>query len=186
MEELLAILEALFHCCGHLLALARKRWVAKRDAADQDVKDISWVVLRPSVELAVQRERFIVCDVGTSVLIGLAGLVAQVDAIPKRRAGRASDSRRVQAKALGEDPGQVVPLCTVQQQRFVEMRVQVTAAIHDLFPFFMSQPDQLPKQWRKDVASAQGETALARIVCDYISGMTDRFALQEWKRLKRR
>jgi dGTPase len=65
----------------------------------------------------------------------------------------------------------------------VKMRKQVTQVVEDLFPYFMTHPDQLPKQWRKDVSSAQGKVALARIVSDYISGMTDRFALQEHARL---
>jgi dGTPase len=65
----------------------------------------------------------------------------------------------------------------------VEMRGEVTQVVHDLFPLFMDQPDELPKQWRKDVAEAQDETALARIVADYIAGMTDRFAIQEHARL---
>ncbi len=65
----------------------------------------------------------------------------------------------------------------------VKMRRKVTKAIDALFPLFMRRTDLLPKQWRKDVAEARGETELARIVCDYISGMTDRFALQEYKRL---
>ena len=65
----------------------------------------------------------------------------------------------------------------------VVMRAQVTQAIDDLFPLFMTQTDLLPKQWRKDVEDAVGETALARIVADYIAGMTDRFALQEHARL---
>jgi len=60
----------------------------------------------------------------------------------------------------------------------VEMRKKVTQVVEELFPFFMENPDNLPKQWRKDVENAQGETALARIVSDYIAGMTDRFALQ--------
>jgi len=55
--------------------------------------------------------------------------------------------------------------------------------VNELFPLFMTQTDLLPKQWRKDVEDAQGETALARIVADYIAGMTDRFALQEHDRL---
>ncbi len=63
------------------------------------------------------------------------------------------------------------------------MRKEVTKAVSDLFPLFMKQTDLLPKQWRKDVAEVEDETALARIVADYISGMTDRFALQEHKRL---
>ena len=66
----------------------------------------------------------------------------------------------------------------------VEVRAQVTQVIRDLFPLFMARPDLLPKQWRKDVDDVQGdETRLARIVSDYIAGMTDRFALQEHARL---
>ena len=65
----------------------------------------------------------------------------------------------------------------------VLMRQQVTNAVNDLFPLFMKKTDLLPKQWRKEVAEVQNQTALARIVADYISGMTDRFALQEHKRL---
>ncbi|WP_299965559.1 deoxyguanosinetriphosphate triphosphohydrolase [uncultured Roseobacter sp.] len=65
----------------------------------------------------------------------------------------------------------------------VEMRARVTCVVEELFPYFLAHPDQLPKQWRKDVEAAEGETALARIVSDYIAGMTDRFALQEHERL---
>ncbi len=60
----------------------------------------------------------------------------------------------------------------------VEMRVQVTQVVDELFPLFMAEPELLPKQWRKDVEEAADERALARIVADYIAGMTDRFALQ--------
>ena len=65
----------------------------------------------------------------------------------------------------------------------VIMRKQVTQVVEDLFPYFCAHTDQLPKQWRKDVEDADDDTALARIVSDYISGMTDRFALQEHERL---
>jgi dGTPase len=66
----------------------------------------------------------------------------------------------------------------------VEMRAQVTRVVAELFPFFMEHPEELPKQWRKDVEDvADDETALARIVSDYIAGMTDRFALQRHARL---
>lgn len=62
--------------------------------------------------------------------------------------------------------------------KVVEMRAQVTDVVRDLFPHFMAHPERLPKQWRKDVAAAQSDTELARLVSDYIAGMTDRFALQ--------
>jgi dGTPase len=41
----------------------------------------------------------------------------------------------------------------------------------------------LPKQWRKDVAEVSSDVELARIVSDYIAGMTARFALQEAEHL---
>jgi len=65
----------------------------------------------------------------------------------------------------------------------IEMRKTVSNVVHELFPLFMKQPELLPKQWRKDVAEVADETALARIVADYIAGMTDRFALQKHERL---
>ena len=65
----------------------------------------------------------------------------------------------------------------------IEMRKTVTNVVYELFPLFMQQPELLPKQWRKDVELADDETALARLVADYIAGMTDRFALQEHERL---
>ena len=66
----------------------------------------------------------------------------------------------------------------------VETRRIVTQMVRDLFPLFMAQPELLPKQWRKDVEEIAGDqTALARIVSDYIAGMTDRFAIQEHARL---
>lgn len=65
----------------------------------------------------------------------------------------------------------------------VVVRKQVTEAIKALFPLYLERPDLLPKQWRKDVAEAKDQTALARIVSDYIAGMTDRFAIQQYESL---
>lgn len=62
-------------------------------------------------------------------------------------------------------------------------RARVTEVVNGLFPLFMSQSEHLPQEWRADVDAAKGETELARIVADYVSGMTDRFALQEHARL---
>ncbi|WP_121063662.1 deoxyguanosinetriphosphate triphosphohydrolase [Chachezhania antarctica] len=65
----------------------------------------------------------------------------------------------------------------------MEKRAEVTDVVRDLFPFFLVHPGELPERWHNDVAAAGDETALARIVSDYIAGMTDRFALLEHDRL---
>jgi dGTPase len=67
--------------------------------------------------------------------------------------------------------------------RVMEERARVTAVIDDLFPLYMRRPDLLPVAWQADIAAARGQTALARIVADYVAGMTDRFALQAHARL---
>ena len=62
-------------------------------------------------------------------------------------------------------------------------RARVTEVVNGLFPLFMARPDLLPAEWARDVVGAADATALARIVCDYVAGMTDRFALAEAERL---
>ncbi|MCA0872833.1 deoxyguanosinetriphosphate triphosphohydrolase [Seohaeicola saemankumensis] len=62
-------------------------------------------------------------------------------------------------------------------------RAEVTRVVEDLFPLFLARPDLLPDRWHADLERANDKIALARIVSDYIAGMTDRFALQEHLRL---
>ena len=65
----------------------------------------------------------------------------------------------------------------------MKMRRQVTRVVEELFAFYLARPEHLPRRWQEDVARAGDDTALARLVSDYISGMTDRFALQGHARL---
>jgi dGTPase len=62
-------------------------------------------------------------------------------------------------------------------------RARVTEVVNGLFPLFLERPDLLPVEWHQDVAAARDDVALARIVADYVAGMTDRFALSEAQRL---
>ena len=61
-------------------------------------------------------------------------------------------------------------------------REEVTIVVNELFPLFMEKPHLLPVDWLSNI-EANDQTYLARSVSDYISGMTDRFALQEYARL---
>ena len=66
----------------------------------------------------------------------------------------------------------------------VAERQRVTRIVHDLFPAYLADPALLPPDWQGDVAAAEGdETRLARIVLDYVAGMTDRFAILEHDRV---
>ena len=65
----------------------------------------------------------------------------------------------------------------------MKKRAEVTQVVDRLFPLFMDDPHLLPGPWAGDVALARTSTEIARLVADYISGMTDRFALEEHARL---
>ena len=65
-----------------------------------------------------------------------------------------------------------------------EMTDQTKAMIAVLFDRYMTDPGQLPAEFSAR-ASADGgtESVRARVVADYIAGMTDRFAIAEYDRL---
>ena len=62
-------------------------------------------------------------------------------------------------------------------------RARVTKVVEDLFPLYMSRPELLPGEWQSDLTAVENDTDLARLVLDYVAGMTDRFAIQEHERL---
>ncbi|QUS35371.1 deoxyguanosinetriphosphate triphosphohydrolase [Falsirhodobacter algicola] len=61
-------------------------------------------------------------------------------------------------------------------------RARVTEAVDALFRTFMTDPSRLPDEWRAGLQGSDDEQ-LARHVADYVAGMTDRFALQEFARI---
>jgi len=66
----------------------------------------------------------------------------------------------------------------------MKIRAEVTGVVEDLFPLFVEKPVLMPAEWANSIARAGADrTMLARLVADYIAGMTDRFALQEHERL---
>ncbi|HEY1224747.1 MAG TPA: deoxyguanosinetriphosphate triphosphohydrolase [Brevundimonas sp.] len=66
--------------------------------------------------------------------------------------------------------------------RVNRMRSQARRILAEMFQLFMSEPGVMPPEW-----SAKAETRdpvkRARAVCDYIAGMTDRYAIEEHRKL---
>ena len=63
--------------------------------------------------------------------------------------------------------------------RVVRMSVKAERFLTDLFNEYIRVPEQLKPNTRERVE----RVGLYRVVCDYVAGMTDRYALQEWERL---
>jgi dGTPase len=64
----------------------------------------------------------------------------------------------------------------------VAVRVQADAVVRDLFGRFFRDPGAMPGEWREGLDGAE-PARIARRVADYIAGMTDRYALDEHRRL---
>lgn len=62
---------------------------------------------------------------------------------------------------------------------------KVSRIIEDIYGAFIAQPELLPSEWqvRLKEEGAQSEKDRARIIADYIAGMTDRYAVREHERL---
>ncbi|WP_172331274.1 deoxyguanosinetriphosphate triphosphohydrolase [Mangrovicoccus sp. HB161399] len=59
----------------------------------------------------------------------------------------------------------------------MKKREEAEQVIRELFPLYMDHPELLPERWHAQALVAQ-EGRLARMVADYVAGMTDRYALQ--------
>ena len=66
--------------------------------------------------------------------------------------------------------------------RVNRMGSKVRRVVRDLFEHYLAEPDCLPDEWRDQAAGAEA-AARARLVADYIAGMTDRYALEEHHKL---
>ena len=62
------------------------------------------------------------------------------------------------------------------------MMSQGQRVMSDLFDLYLADPGVLPPDVQRDMGEA-GSAQTARAVCDYIAGMTDRFAVEEHRRL---
>jgi dGTPase len=64
--------------------------------------------------------------------------------------------------------------------RLVRMQMKAERFIAGLFEAYMKEPDMLPRETREQL---DDNATRARVVADYIAGMTDRYALDEWQKL---
>ena len=65
----------------------------------------------------------------------------------------------------------------------LQMRKKATQITNDLFTFFLRNKERLPKKWQTDLLNCDSKSGVARVVSNYIAGMTDRFAISEHQRL---
>ena len=69
-----------------------------------------------------------------------------------------------------------------RHEKVREMTDRASSMVKTLFAAYLREPDQMPKEFSA-AASGVDESARARVVADYVAGMTDRFAIREFERL---
>ncbi len=62
-------------------------------------------------------------------------------------------------------------------------RSQARRILRELFDLFLAEPEVLPGGWSERASAKEDEAGKARVVCDYIAGMTDRYAIEEHRKL---
>jgi dGTPase len=69
-----------------------------------------------------------------------------------------------------------------RHERVEEIMARARRVVKDMFDAYMADPKLLPQNWR-EAANPDDKPRYARQVCDFIAGMTDRYALDQHKRL---
>ncbi len=66
--------------------------------------------------------------------------------------------------------------------RVTDVMARAQSLLSRLFTAYLEDPGRLPENWNASLGEKE-ESKLPRAVCDYIAGMTDAFALAEYKRI---
>lgn len=66
--------------------------------------------------------------------------------------------------------------------RVMVVRRRAEQALARMFEAYLAAPERLPPDWRGNLETVDA-AGRARRICDFVAGMTDRFALQEYQRL---
>jgi dGTPase len=61
-------------------------------------------------------------------------------------------------------------------------RTEAKKIVQKLFDSYLDKPEEMPAAWQTSLNIASNKIDLARVVSDYIAGMTDRFAYSEAER----
>ena len=68
--------------------------------------------------------------------------------------------------------------------RVMRVRVEAAGVVRAIAEAFLAAPEKMPPEWAAAAQALAGDASRrARLVCDYIAGMTDRYALSEHRRL---
>jgi dGTPase len=66
-----------------------------------------------------------------------------------------------------------------RHHRLMRMQAKAERVVVEMFEAYMGEPRMLPEKVRDLLAASMAQ----RVIADYIAGMTDRYAMEEWEKL---
>jgi dGTPase len=131
-----------------------------------------------------QTVRRIIDKMATDLVTNLDAEIARaqigsVDAV--RRAGRALASFSPAMAAQVDELKEIMRERLYRHYRVIRMTEKAGRVLEQLFNAYMSEPRQMPVHVL--MMHERDGDSMPRVVADYIAGMTDRFALDEFKKL---
>ncbi len=108
--------------------------------------------------------------------------------LKKHKIHKAADVRNLPERVIAFNPGlrrmrepfkQFLNRKLYHHDKVIQMAQRAERSLKALFEAYLSHPERLPATTKKRL----DQEDRYRVVCDYIAGMTDRFALDEHQRL---
>ena len=136
----------------------------------------------PSVQ-RYQKVRRIIDRLATDMIVAIG------ERIEEHRIRTLDDVRRCRIRLAGFSPAmaernrhlkRVLLERLYSHYRVTRMAMKAQKIMTDLFLTYMEEPQQMPPHVHQRIEAGESK---ARVVADYIAGMTDRFALDEYKKL---
>jgi dGTPase len=142
----------------------------------------------------LERDRLISEAVRRLIGIWLTDLIAEFQRRVAQEEPKSVEEVRALRRPLAAFSGDIAerqkPLRAFLFQRMYRhhkvnrMMSQARRIVRELFALFLAEPETLPPPWSTRAKAAGDDTTRrARVVCDYIAGMTDTYAIDEHRRL---
>jgi dGTPase len=161
------------HIREHVSLLGRSYDIVEREHPDAEEKYIFHDALQ-----AMQKSLVLDLIKTTAANVAKAGTtsLADVRAVPQRMAvfSAQAESERMEEKRYLYDTLYTCPALELEHSKAEEV-------VTELFEFWVNEPEELPEAYFAEV-EAEG---IARVVADYIAGMTDNFILLQYAEVRR-
>jgi len=160
---------------------------------EEDLKKLSiWNNIENQItaeygKLGADKRKYLI--IRSLINIQVTDLIRQAQSnIEKYRLKSPADAKKIDKKVVLFSKNMLnlkVPLRSFLMERLyhhyrvIRMSTKAKRFIEELFKVYIEKPEQLPAEAQKKMH----KDGVRRVICDYIAGMTDRYALDEYKKL---